>query len=325
MAISRINSYQVKFDSAMAAAHLSLRYSRQRDISANWVAVLSREMALGRFTTNTIKYAVLGTERYMINGQHTLTAIIKAGVSLPLPVEEFFVDSDEDIAMLYAHEDLQRKRGFADSMRAFDMPERLGLTRTYIENVASALKWCKSNFGADSKMFRSITQDDLREWVPNWAWEMKQMLRAISPCDSASRNLVLKQSVLSVALMTLRYSPDKATEFWRQVAQDDGLSRDDPRKTVREWLKNNTIRPTNTSQSVSPISVSRYVALGWNAWYEGRPLKILRVRDTSAVLKLAGTSFSGNQSENFLPLTKSSKVVASHASRQAPMDMPATP
>lgn len=309
MSVRAINTYTQTVTPALAKAWLEFKYSKQRGIRGPSVAMLAEAMRRGRFTTNTMKFALLRDGRYLINGQHTLSAIIQANVSLILPVQDFVVETEEDIAFLYYHEDTNRKRGFTDSVRAVDFEEKHGLTRTQIKQTAAALRWIKGNFGVDRDAMDSVQQDDLLEWIPLYSWEVYAMYRAISPCTSDVRNLVTKQAVLSVALITLRYAPEKAFEFWKQVARDDGLSQYDPRKTLRTYLATKTVRHRQDSLRLQGYAVSRAVALAWNAWSKNKDLRFILVRETTCPLDLYGCSvFNGNQSPNFLSISDSPNV-----------------
>jgi len=68
----------------------------------------------------------------------------------------------------------------------------------------------------------------------------------------------------------LKWQPEKAEEFWKGLAMDDGLARNDPRKALLEKL-----RSQEGSHSI-PVQLHA-VASGWNAFYHGRKLKEIRV------------------------------------------------
>lgn len=311
MAIRAINTYTQTVTPEIANGLLAFNFDKQRRINNDNVQMLARAMRMGRFTTNTLKFAVLGTERIMTNGQHTLLAVVESGVTIVLPVNDFVVDSQDDVAKLYFHEDTQRRRNFGDSIRAMGLPFELDVSPTDIKRCASALRWIKGNFGVVRPAMNSVTFDDLHEWVPAWIHEAKLINTVISPCDTATRNMILSQAIYSVALVTARYSPERSVEFWRQVAQDDKLERYDPRKTIRNWLIANRRTESRTSLVSNYYTISRGVALAWNAWSEGRTLRYTMVRDQTALLSIAGTPYNGKQSADFLSLSSSpEKTVA---------------
>src|SRR5690606_12147457 len=54
----------------------------------------------------------------------------------------------------------------------------------------------------------------------------------IQPAPHNVRNRLRNPGVLAVALMTVKYQPKLAEEFWRGLAENDGLRRGDPRHTL---------------------------------------------------------------------------------------------
>lgn len=306
--ILSINPYTMTVTPDIAAAWLTFNFDRQRPINELSVRQLAEAMRRNTFTTNTIKFAVFGDRRVLINGQHTLTAIMRSGKTLVLPVQDMAVSSEDDIGNLYYHEDIQRRRSFADSIRAVAGEDRFNLTRTQIKQVGAALKWIRAGFGVSRSEYAMTFQDDLLEWIPNWSWECRQLYRAITPCDGDARNMIIQQASMSIALITFRYQPEKANEFWRQVAQDDGLRSGDPRKTIHRFLRT-TKRASMSAARVDPRRISRRIAHAWNAFCEGRDLQISQVQDPTKLLIIAGTPYNGNQGTNFLPLSASPNLV----------------
>lgn len=304
MAIRAINTYTQTVTPEIAQRLLACNFDKQRRVDNQSVQSLARAMRLGRFTTNTIKFAVLDSQRVMTNGQHTLLAVIESGTTVLLPVADFVVDSQEDIARLYFHEDTQRRRNFGDSVRAIGLPEELDVSPTDIKQCASALRWVKGSFGVVRSAMDSISFDDLHEWVPSWISEAKLINTVISPCDASTRNMIKSQAMYSVALITARYQPGMAADFWKQVAQDDKLERYDPRKTIRNWYIANRVANVNDYRIGAHI-ISRAAILAWNAWSEGRTLRYIMVRDKTGVANIAGTPYNGKQSADFLSLNSS--------------------
>ncbi len=313
MAKRSTNAYAQTVTPALAEAWLGLKYEHQRNIDRRWVDILANAMRSGRFTSNTIKFGICNGGRYLINGQHTLSAIVQSGVTITLPVVDYVFETMEDIGYEYYHEDTNRKRNMGDSIRSMGMIERLGLTKTQIDKTASALKWVKANFGADRRTFDYVTQDDQLEWVPYYEWETKAIYSAITPCTGEMRNTILTQAVFSVALITMRYVPDVSRDFWSQVAKDDGLEQYDPRKSIRNWLLTVAVRRNRRGipslRQVEPYAVSRHVINAWNAWCEGRSLRYVTIKDANRIVSMKQCGpFNGNQSANYLPLYVSPNI-----------------
>ncbi len=290
-------------DEKQASAWLDKRYEHQRDISHVHVEELVRAMCDDDFSPVTsIMLSNINGEQSLINGQHTLIAIIKSKKPQVLPIIFYTCETREEEAELYYRTDRNRKRTLADSMRVTEMPGKIGLTPTQIRDVSAALRHTKANFGASSARQHQVSDDDLLDWVPMWAWECKAIHRAISPCTTRERNLILRKAVLSVALITMRYQNRDAREFWGQVARDDALERNDPRKTLRDWLISAQRQGKAPGEKLRNNELSRGAIQAWNTWREGRTLKFISVKDKWNVVTIGGTDYSGHQGLDFVPL-----------------------
>lgn len=289
-------------DQKQAAVWLDKRYKHQRKVSRPHVEHLAKAMADGTFSpVSIIMFSVLNGEMHLINGQQTLHAIVRSEKPQMLPVMFYEVSDESEEAKLYFHIDRQRRRGFEDSVRATGICETTNMMPSMIRNTARALRFIKGSFGAKRGYTDYVTDDELLEWLPWWEWEAKAIYNAITPCNHYDRSMVLSVPVFSVALVTMRYQPAKAREFWRQVAQDDRLERDDPRKVLRNWLISIKGQRTRTKSEVRLDESSRGCILAWNAYFAGKKLRSLRGIKTGPV-KILGTSYSGLQGEDFLPI-----------------------
>lgn len=290
-------------DEKQASAWIDKRYEHQRDISHAHVAELARAMFDGTFSPVTsIMLSNINGEQSLLNGQHTLLAIIKSKKPQVLPIVYYTCETRAEEAELYYRTDRNRKRTLADSMRVTELPGKLGLSPTQIRDVSAALRHIKTNFGASSARQHQVSDDDLLEWIPLWAWECKSIHRAISPCTTRERSLILRKAVLSVALITMRYQSRAAKEFWGQVARDDALERADPRKTLRDWLTSAQRQGKAPGEKLRNNELSRGAILAWNAWREGRVLRYIVPKDKFGIVQIDGTDYSGSQGSDYLPL-----------------------
>ena len=110
----------------------------------------------------------------------------------------------------------------------------------------------------------------------------------------ATRNLLVRASVLSIALVTYRFQPEMAHDFWPRLARDSGLIEGDPAHTLLRWLRETPARHYDNG------SYARHVAAAWNAAYEGRQLFRLLARQPTQPLLVAGTPHEGNVHKVYL-------------------------
>jgi hypothetical protein len=108
----------------------------------------------------------------------------------------------------------------------------------------------------------------------DWSKETLCYYDLIAGGEASTLSLFNRAAVIACALLTLRYQPEKASEFWSGIAADDGLRRDDPRKRLLVWLGLHREKPAMTA---------RAFAVAWRAWIEGRDLELIRFKSTSPI------------------------------------------
>lgn len=272
------------------------QYDKQRPLRAWHVKQLADEMEHGRFSPDAIKLANVNGVWRLLDGQHRLQAIIQSGKTYSFPVIRYTGLTPEEASTIYAYTDIPLRRSDSDSARAYEVDVATGLTQTHLLYLGGALEVIHSEFKPipqSARMSRSVKAGLCVQWA-RW-YRLYQQDAMIQ-----STIVVMKRaSVVSVALQTYRYVPDKASDFWHQVAVDDGLRLGDPRKTLGAWLRNTrneTGSPTRyTKRMASRESISRGCATAWNAWTDGRELKIIRPPDDRTPICISGTGYSGEE------------------------------
>lgn len=274
---------------------LDLNYDRQRPLSASKVAFYAGEMVKKRWhPTNPISFARKNGETILVNGQHTLAAVVKSGVTLKSnPVIYYQVEADDEIDNLYAHHDIGKGRSYSDSLRAYQVAENAGIPNSYVNYLSAAISYIKEGFPARYSR-RDIAHEDLVELVFDWLPEFKAFLGAISPCDSDVRKKLITKPILAVALVTFRYQAEKAKLFWEQVAKINMLPRSDPRMALHRTLLTMTMA-TGENDGYSPAHLSRACAYAWNKWFGGVSLVLLKpnVLKVDRPISVHGTPYDG--------------------------------
>jgi len=266
----------------------------QRPLRKPRVDFLVKEIKAGNFLSNTIALCQNGSDKkYLVNGQHTLNAIFESGVSLVLPVQTFHVQNKDEIASVYARIDKQQKRTRGDTFRAYGMEEKLGMTYTAVNRYGACAYFMLNNLkGSAEKAL--ISEFEVIEFMTDWNQYAKQFFTSIEMSNTLRIPLERKE-VFAVGLITSRYSK-RADEFWHYVATDDGLRVGDPRKTLRNWLIDTGISGGNTGQSrkkrvIRTSESIRCVVIAWNAFLEGRQLKVLSIKNPSLPFTINDTPY----------------------------------
>lgn len=287
-----------------AREFLSYNYAHNRRLRQNWVKLLANEMREGRFMqTAEIHIMYCNGEPVLVNGQHTCNAIVMYGKPVRLTVRKTSTNEHGQVAMMYAFgHDNGRKRTFNDGLGAYNVDEEFGLGPQQTKNLAAALKFIRNGFNSrnvSGKEDVSVVEilDAMPEWVPHAKlfWN-----HAFAPEGELSRvrKAIQKQSILSVLLVTYRYSLPEAKAFWSGILSP-GLLDTDPRWYARRSISE-SIAKSNQIQFVErmPEVVARRIAKCWNSFVIGKRMaQIPRLRDIdqSAPIVITGTPYTGRQ------------------------------
>ncbi len=268
-------------------------YQGQRAVRQHRVAELAQEMIQGRFRLSTIDIRRVGdgdsTKRYLINGQHRLRAIVESGVAQMMVVVESEADSMDDVAADYATVDRPLVRSYLDAMTAYGLGDELGLTKTQVSKLQSAAQTIACGFMAGTRSEYMRSPIDRVEFVRDWARPAMHAFATIGEAKWPRIKRLYTAPVFAVVLVTFRYRPDAAEAFWGRIAEHNGLVHGDPAFTFSEHLVAATVISANYPK------LQRGTALAWNAAAEGRELRLIRVLDQTAPIRIAGTPYDGRQ------------------------------
>ncbi len=264
-------------------------YERQRAIRPDHIKFLANEMKQKRFIGNTIGICELpGGSQYLINGYHTLMAIIESGCSQQLPVEFFHVKSYSDVDKVYARFDRQLKRTRVDTLRVYGLEKSFDMPPSTLSKFAAASVVVMKDFTSGGGL-SYVSDDEVVLFMIDWMEYMKRYLESIK--ETPLVQVMLGRHILPIALMTTRYS-DKAPDFWNKVATDDSLAVGDPRKTLHQWIKETGLtRDSGKKRNVTLPLGMRCVASAWNAYVENRPLNFIRVLNTTLPLVIRDSPY----------------------------------
>lgn len=277
----------------LAELWLNSNYENQRQLREYHVNYLANEMKLGRFMpTVTIAFCLMNGKSHLVNGQHTLHAIIRSGTVQELGVQRTSVDTPSELAQIYTTYDIQSKRTLRDAIHAHKLEYITGLPVESITRLCSACTWIERGFTTNYHLTMSsrkvLSYQDQIDLASPWFEEMKKLTHdIIAPCGTVIRNKIHKAGVLSMALLTVKYRQGEARKFWKQVAQDDGLKIGDPRKTLRNWI----LKYDDNSKArypVHPNTFSIAVMQAWNKFMMEESLKTIVIKNNDEKISLVG-------------------------------------
>lgn len=264
----------------------------QRDLSSAWVKHLAKEMTLGRFVpTNNIFFCFCNGVTYLVNGQHTLNAVVESGKSQELAVIRKTCTAEQEVEEFYYRSDGGRARSFADGLNTLSVVKTTGLGNTEISRIDSSLRLIHHRFGIPNRSKKIYySYDDRVRAALMWVEEYKKFKSYIKDGVQSATQKMIGQGVMALALVTIRQQEELAEPFWHQVAHDDKIAADDPRKTLHRWLLTAWSQGGGAkARDTYPVESFVYAASrAWNAFYENRNLSRLvvtakRIRDLSGI------------------------------------------
>lgn len=280
-------------------------YRGQRPLRANHVQFLAEEMRRGRFRpTAEVVFAMEDDNRcFIINGNHTLNAIIQC--NLPQVATVFYYASSgyDDTAEAYGSIDTNLTRNVNDLFAAMFLKDELGLTSTQLNRLGGGVKVIDSKFGP---IKGRLHQDDYLRLLRQYTPSSHEYFDLIAGCPQEIYPSATRSASMGVALVTIRFATqvfgkDRVSDFWTGVVFDDGIKSGDPRKVANRHLELSATvggghRKTGKGiRVVTQAYSARYLANCFNAWVQGKSLTKTQVEDTSVPIKILGTPFTGNQ------------------------------
>lgn len=272
-------------------------YSGQRRLAVGRVDLYRDEMRRGLWRLSELRFARTPDGRtYLINGLTRMEAIIASGTEMPFVVTLVDVADEQEVAAEFATLDQHRIRQTKDLLKGYDLEGRLGLTLSEQERVARTAGIVATGFGSGHNVRFSRTIQFRLSYLLEWADYGRLVVDAMSTghnLDPAGTR-ISNAPIFSVAMMTARFQPDKAHEFWRAVAANDGL-----RRGSAAWIMRDFLARLSTATVREWPGMARRTAACWNGFWEDRPMAFSRVAQTNdgqwAPIRIAGTPYDGRQ------------------------------
>lgn len=271
---------------------LNRNYPGQRSIRSRHVNALVNEINNGRMRVGTaIAFCELPNGvKYLVNGQHTLSAIVKSMSPMTLTVENYKCDDMHDVASVFATYDRQMSRGPSDIYHAYNFANEIGFTPTATGVFVTAVGFLYVEL-AKVITDRKPAPQEMMELSRPMAWRFSRY----SEATDSTRKSKYKSRGTVVALALITANHPKHHDFWNGYASDDGLRYYDPRKQFLEFIKEHATsggRNNEHRTKINAITSFKVGAYCWNKYVTGAAIKSLQIdkcRDTNSV---AGTMYS---------------------------------
>lgn len=301
---SNVNFVTVTPD--MARKMLSeYQYIGQRKYRPDRAKYLADEIA--RDSLEEITQVVLSSQindgrKYLINGQHTLNAIVMANKPARVVLVETEKNDDTATAKVYGVIDTNLTRSTADALAALHLASELGFTPSQLNQIGAAVRMIRLNFKQTDKSRMHL--DDMVRLIREYSESADSYYETIVGCSKEIQYASRRQSTLAVALLTFQYSAKKYTfhtvrEFWKGAIFDDAIAEYDPRKDTYKFLLTTGVQGGMWGSKYQKLRSARYmahyIAGCFNDYIEGKNNKSRRVLDESKPVVLLGTPFDGTR------------------------------
>jgi hypothetical protein len=285
--LDHLRARVVRITPERAAAMLAtLSFDRQRNIAPKHVEYLLAMMQNGELSDLLIQEAEFPNNRkVLVDGYHRLTALIQYGKPLLAVIVTYHVNDEQELAERYAKIDRPATRKPKDMLRAFGIEARAEMSSKVLSAVSAGVALDANDFPRHSGSIGAKSLIQRTNAVDAWLSEGQAYAACLHGCTNEMSLLLTRAPVVAVALATLRYQTGAAETFWSRIAAEDGLLRDSPEGRLLAWLRANRVT------RVGQFMYCRYVAGAWNAYYENRSLKLLKVTDPSAPVTIVGTPY----------------------------------
>ena len=256
-------------------------FERQRPVSERNVERLAHEMVNGTFVRGTPIFVAVFPNNMMrmLNGNHTCEAVRKTGIAIPVVIIYLKVPDLEAASAIYSVLDIQKARTWSDALKARGTFADFPMAKP----VLSAIGFIMTEFRYDPLNTAIKSRDSRFAELTKYRPAAEMLAEATANAPGANTKKLRLVPVLAVALLSTRYQPSMAKEFWSGLVYDDGLPANDPRKALLRYLNNLTNPGTAQWEDMA-----RAAALAWNAGFEGRKLEVCKPNQMGA-FRIIGT------------------------------------
>jgi len=273
-------------------------YDKQRPIRSSNIIKYALDMEHNKFGTTTIEMGRYKDTLCLLNGQTRLNAVVRSGETVKFNMLVHPGTSESDFSDLYAEMDSGALRSYADTARTEPKFVGAGLTETQANKLMAAVKPIIVGFKNQSSdkyssVYRVRSRTYRRDVALSFVHEAVLYHTATYGASKMLSVVLQRAGIVSVALLTIRYQPEKALKFWEDVAKADGLAAKSPQMRLLEELVAAAKSHTRWSYE---STFSRRVARCWNAYFlDKKTLVSLKAINPIDEIKIEGTPYNGKR------------------------------
>lgn len=289
--LERVHSIVEQVTPEMANAKIpGALFERQRPLRKSNILRLTNEMREDRFLPGTqIVFCVTpDNKERLVNGQHTLTCIIESDRPQWLTITYMRADNIEDVAQIYSVLDTQAVRTVGDACRAHG--EEI-TSIPYFRQLASAVGIIENNMEQKVSIKGPASRAGRIALMKEYEVAARMFAGTIESGGHEPKSRILRAAIMAVALVTFQYQPSLAAEFWSGVADDEGLERRSPEKTLLTYLRDADRKKYQQAGGWLQRQMRvKAATLCWNAKFRNEELEFIKLNAFKRY-RLLGTRF----------------------------------
>lgn len=265
----------------------------QRPVNEAHATKLSMMMTSGDFLTGHIVFADMGGKRMLANGQHSLNAIAQSGKAQRCLVETYTVQNIEAYSRLFHAFDTEaRQRTWLECARAYKMGSGQSVPEAATDKLLNMFRNGFEYFiGITGAEEQAETKFHRFEAVGRFRHEFEVFITLTK--TAVDPKLIRRAPIIAAVIATVQVDRDTAGQFWNEVVTGfftNQGNQDWPPYRLHQFLRGVVIFTGGGAgkRSLTRIGVRAgggastqfdvYCACihAWNAYCEGRTLKVLK-------------------------------------------------
>jgi len=245
-------------------------YEYQRGIRQNHVKELAEKIKTGQYNGGQIVFGINRNGQYIVDGQHTLTAVILSGMPIQAIVKKVDCPTHKDLALLWQQYDGGIPRGLADYVRSEIGALDIGWSPTFGAIIAGAAVIATRGISA-----KLITKSEKVKLIKDYLGD-GAFVKDITGENFSSAKHMKRQAVVAVMILSYRISKKDARLFWEKVKTGEMLEITSPEYHLRNFLMTSAIKGVSLTKMANPREFYVRSVKAWNCFRSGKKMSLLR-------------------------------------------------
>jgi len=237
---------------------------------------------------------VLDGKKHLLDGRHSLRAVVKSGTTQVFAVEEWAVATHDELVEAAFLLNDHKPHTPTDRLETMGAIRASGLERWQANRIKGAFVFIENRFTRNNAQGLPVPR--IAEMLTTYKDSAAAYLAATQSATRAMSNPVHWGITIAVGLVTLQESAktiENVAEFWRALAHKTNSGTGDPRSLAIDYLL--TTAPPNSNgpqRKRTHAHIARYLARCFNAWAAGENLYRVVVDEDKPIV-IAGSNFDG--------------------------------